>query len=194
VPASAHIVACLYNWTVPLEDEALRLALDLADVQPGEHVLDVATGTGAVLRELARRGVNPAHVIGVDRSRSMLSGAEGLEFAQHLVLADARTLPFPNASFDVIIVSYLLHLLRSQERASVLDAARLALRQGGRVVTVTVDSQDPLLRWLLGFIPAWTGLRRLDARQELELAGLRPVQALYGTTRWPSLCVLARRD
>ena len=75
MPASAHIVACLYSWTVPLEHEALRLALDLADVQPGEHVLDVATGTGAVHRELAPGGVNPDHVIGVDRSRSMLSGA-----------------------------------------------------------------------------------------------------------------------
>jgi ubiquinone/menaquinone biosynthesis C-methylase UbiE len=114
--------------------------------------------------------------------------------ARELVEADARALPFPNASFDVIIVSYLLHLLRPRERARVLETTRRALRPGGRVVTVTVDSQDVMLRWLLGVIPAWTGLRRLDPRQELELAGLRPVQALYATTGWPSLCVLARRD
>src|SRR5262249_938136 len=76
----------------------------------------------------------------------------------------------------------------------VLDAARLALRQGGRAVTVTVDSQDPVLRRLVGFIPGWAGIRRLDARQELELARLRPVQALYGTTGWPSVCLLGRRD
>ncbi len=76
-----HLLARVYQWSVPLERDALRLALQLADVQRGERVLDVATGTGALLRELAPHNPSNAYpglLIGVDRSRSMLSVASVL--------------------------------------------------------------------------------------------------------------------
>jgi ubiquinone/menaquinone biosynthesis C-methylase UbiE len=168
---------------VPLERGTLRVAVDLADVRPGERLLDVGTGTGALLREVARRGAGPALVIGVDRSPRMLSEVGGLPESRRIVVADARALPFADATFDVITLVFLLHLLRSEDRAHVLDATRRALRPAGRVVSVMVESRHPALRRGLGLLPAWTGLRRLDPRADMRTAGLRPERARH-TERW----------
>jgi ubiquinone/menaquinone biosynthesis C-methylase UbiE len=188
-----HPLARLYNSSVPLERDALRLALELADVRRGERLLDVGTGTGALLRALARSDAAPAQVIGIDRSLAMLSGASGLPPAWSLVVADATELPFADATFDVITISYVLHLLGPLERGRVLEAVRCAMRAGGRIVTVTVDSEHPVLRRVLEVLPAWTGLRRLDPRPAMVAAGFLPIQARFARTGWPSLCVLGTR-
>lgn len=82
-------------------------AVDYCPPQPGDSVLDVATGTGSIAFYAAEL-VGPAgHVIGVDISRGMLnkcnekltsSGLDNLEF----MCADGETLPFPANSFDRI--------------------------------------------------------------------------------------------
>lgn len=185
-----NLLARVYNWSVPLEAEALRRAVDLADPQPNERILDVATGTGALLGELASH-VHSAHVIGIDRSRAMLLGVVSLPAAWRLVVADARDLPFPDMSFDVVFASYLLHLLPPSERLRVLETASRVLRPGGRLITITVDTQQAVPRSFLSRLPAWTGLRPLDPRTELQCAGFEPVQVQYTSGGWPSLVVLA---
>ena len=189
--AVARRLACVYDRSVPLERDALGIALELANVQPGERVLDVATGTGALLRELAQRNTCTGQVIGVDRSPSMLSVARGLPSSARLVVADARALPFPAASFDVVSLCYLVHLLQPGDRRRVFGAVRRVVRRGGRIVIVTVDTEQPVLRCVLDLFPSWTGLRRLDPRPDMERAGLCPIQARYTRAGWPSLCVVA---
>ena len=54
----------LYEWQLPLERQALAAAAELAAVQPGERLLDVATGTGALPRALAARGARPGEAVG----------------------------------------------------------------------------------------------------------------------------------
>jgi ubiquinone/menaquinone biosynthesis C-methylase UbiE len=186
-----NLLARIYKWSVPLERDALRRAVDLADVQPHERIIDVATGTGALLQELASRRVHHAHAIGIDRSRAMLLGAGDRPRAWQVVVADARELPFADASFDAVFMSYLLHLLHHEERSRVLESAARMVRPGGRIVTVTVDSRAAVPRWLLSFLPAWTGLHPLDPQCELQHAGLHVAQAEYTSTGWPSLVVLA---
>jgi SAM-dependent methyltransferase len=94
-----------------------RLAQELApvhdrlvsalDPQPGEHWLDLATGTGEIALRAARRG---AVVTGVDISERLLEQArtkaepEGLEL--DWVVADVQQLPFEDASFDVVSSSF----------------------------------------------------------------------------------------
>src|SRR3954453_10795319 len=73
---------------------------------PGAHVLDVATGTGLVASELLRRGYR---VTGLDQSAGMLATArERLGAAVELHEARAEQLPFPEATFDALTVTYLL--------------------------------------------------------------------------------------
>ena len=76
------------------------------------HVLDVATGTGAVAEQLVLR--HRCRVTGIDQSADMLRFArERLEqggLAQRVTLlrAEAEHLPFPDATFDALTVTYLL--------------------------------------------------------------------------------------
>jgi ubiquinone/menaquinone biosynthesis C-methylase UbiE len=123
----------------------------------------------------------------------MLSGASGLPPTWSLVVADATELPFADPIFDVVTISYVLHLLGPLERGCVLAAVGRATRTGGRIVTVTVDAEHPVLRRVLEVFPAWTGLRRLDPRPAMVAAGFLPIQARFVRTGWPSLCVLGKR-
>src|SRR5215207_4546104 len=81
----------LYEWQLPLERQALAVAAELAAVEPGERLLDVATGTGGLPRELAARGARPREAVGLDRSASMLAvAAARLPPGWSLLLADAK--------------------------------------------------------------------------------------------------------
>lgn len=138
-------IARAYDRQLALERPALRAALDLAEVRPSERLLDLGTGTGAVLRELARRPSRPGEAVGVDVSAAMLAHAPALPSSWRLVQADATDLPFGDASFDVAVAAYLLHLLERDVFVRALAEARRVLRPGGRLVTVTPAAPCSLL-------------------------------------------------
>ena len=78
-----------------------RFLVSRIEAGPAEEVLDVATGTGAVARELLRQ--KGCAVVGVDQSPEMLVVArEHLPAAVKLVEASAESLPFDDASFDAL--------------------------------------------------------------------------------------------
>jgi ubiquinone/menaquinone biosynthesis C-methylase UbiE len=108
-----------------------------------------------------------------------------------LVEADARALPFREASFDVVTVCYLLHLMGVGDRVRVLREVRRVVRTHGRVIVVTVDARHGISQSLLGTLPSWTGLHRVDLGGELDAAGLRLVRSYYPASIWPSICLLA---
>jgi demethylmenaquinone methyltransferase / 2-methoxy-6-polyprenyl-1,4-benzoquinol methylase len=74
-------------------------------IEPGSSVLDVATGTGAVAVELVKRGCS---VVGVDQSPEMLAVARERLPGVRFVEGRAEALPFEDASFDALTVTYLL--------------------------------------------------------------------------------------
>src|SRR5256714_7674031 len=84
-----------------------RFLVARIEAGPGEKVLDVATGTGAVAEELLRQ--KGCTVVGVDQSPEMLAVArERLPADVELVEAGAEDLPFDDASFDALTFTYLL--------------------------------------------------------------------------------------
>jgi SAM-dependent methyltransferase len=87
---------------------------------------------------------------------------------------------------------YLLHLLDRDGRARTIAEIARVLREGGRVVTVTVESRRPCARAALTRLPRLSGLRPLDPRDELRAAGLEPLPARFVRDGWPSPCVLAQ--
>lgn len=127
------------------DDSAMHRALAaevaaFAAVQPESDVLDVATGTGLVLRSLrdARAG---ARLTGVDLSPGMLAVARERLPEATFIEVDATALPLSDASVDVVICVTGLHLFPDPV-AAVAEWARV-LRPDGRAVTATFGRMDP---------------------------------------------------
>jgi demethylmenaquinone methyltransferase/2-methoxy-6-polyprenyl-1,4-benzoquinol methylase len=87
-----------------------RFVVSRLPVGPGDTVLDVACGTGAVALELVRQ--KGCSVVGVDQSPEMLAEARRRVGERvRLVEASAEELPFEDASFDGLTAAYLLRYL-----------------------------------------------------------------------------------
>lgn len=107
-----------------------RFLVSRVDVGPQDTVLDVATGTGAVARELLER--KHCTVVGLDQSPEMLAEAHRrLPRTVKLVEGSAEQLPFPDASFDALTFTYLLRYV-PDPAATVRELARV-VRPGGTI-------------------------------------------------------------
>jgi ubiquinone/menaquinone biosynthesis C-methylase UbiE len=112
-----------------------RLAEDVALAAPeGGAVLDVGTGPGVLLMEIARRRAD-LRLTGVDLSADMVAAARRnlAEFAGRATaeVGDVTELPFADGSFDLVVSSFSLHHWDRPD-AAVPELARV-LRPGGRL-------------------------------------------------------------
>jgi demethylmenaquinone methyltransferase / 2-methoxy-6-polyprenyl-1,4-benzoquinol methylase len=107
-----------------------RFLVSRVEVDARDTVLDVATGTGAVARELvARKGCT---VVGLDQSPEMLAEARRrLPARVTLVEGEADSLPFPDATFDALTFTYLLRYV-PDPAATLRELARV-VRPGGTI-------------------------------------------------------------
>ena len=181
-----------------LEHHAVARALDFAAAGPGDRLLDVATGTGLVLRMLAQRPHRPVHAGGVDNAAGMLARIGRLPAGWTIGQADARHLPQPDGGLDVIVAAYVLQVLDVRDRRAVLAELHRVLRPGGRLVTVTTFSaRRPVtvaLAALAASAPAsLIGLTPHDPRPELAPAGFVLERGAALRHGYPSLVLLARR-
>jgi demethylmenaquinone methyltransferase/2-methoxy-6-polyprenyl-1,4-benzoquinol methylase len=107
-----------------------RFLVSRIDAGPGSTVLDVATGTGAVARELLAR--KECTVVGLDQSPEMLAEARRrLPADVKLFEARAEQLPFPDAAFDALTFTYLLRYV--EDPGAVLHELARVVRPGGAV-------------------------------------------------------------
>lgn len=121
-----------------------RRALDLAEVRPGDTVVDLACGTGDMAEGAAARG---ARVLGLDFAKAMLAEAKHRGIDADWVAADAAALPFRDASVQVVTCGFALRNFVSLPE--VLGEIARILAPGGRFVLVEVDRpRSPLLRRL----------------------------------------------
>jgi len=126
-------------------------AADLAALEPGARALDVATGTGDLAIELARR-VGPAgEVVGSDFSEGMLEHARGKSTAVRWEQANALALPYPDGGFDAATVGFGARNFSDLERG--LAEMTRVVRPGGRVVVLEITT--PVRPPLSTFFSLW---------------------------------------
>jgi ubiquinone/menaquinone biosynthesis C-methylase UbiE len=169
------------NW-----EQAPRLAgLKLLDVQPGEMVLEIGSGTGQTLSTLAQAAGEGGRVIGLDLSPGMLAAA-GTRL-ERTVLAgrvrfccsDAACLPFTSESCDALFSSFTLELFDTPDIPLVLQECRRVLRPGGRLCVISLSREGParkmveIYEWSHARFPAVVDCRPIFARQSLEDAGFK---------------------
>jgi demethylmenaquinone methyltransferase/2-methoxy-6-polyprenyl-1,4-benzoquinol methylase len=113
-------------------------AVAVADVRPGDRVLDVAGGTGDLARAFARRAGRTGVVVLSDINESMLRVGRDRLLDEGVVLptlvCDAERLPFADAAFDLVSVAFGLRNMTRKEQA-LAEMARV-LRPGGRLLVL----------------------------------------------------------
>ncbi len=115
-----------------------RFLVERIQARPGDVVVDVATGTGAVALELVRQ--KGCSVVGIDQSAEMLEEARrriALAAASkdvRLVEGRAEELPFEEGAFDALTVTYLLRYV-DDPRATLAELARV-VRSGGTLASL----------------------------------------------------------
>jgi len=105
-----------------------RELIALAAPQPGEHVLDLACGTGAVARLAAARLGAAGRCVGLDVDPAMLAVAAKVCPSVTLAEGSATALPFPDRSFDMVLCQQGLQFFA--DRAKALAEAHRVLRAG----------------------------------------------------------------
>jgi SAM-dependent methyltransferase len=153
---------------------------------PGQHVLDLGTGTGLLAREFARRGCT---VSGTDVAPGQIEAAREQAQAEGLVVdfqvAPAEECPYPAASFEAVTASQCW-LYFDAPRA--IAEVKRVLKPGGVLVTTYFSwlaLADPIARaseeLVLRFNPAWKGAHWEGKIPSVPpwSAGLATVQAMF---------------
>jgi len=182
--SATHRIRRAYNlWSLfygrlvaPLEHKPRMLGLEQVGIQPHDKVLEVAVGPGVTLLEIVKRVDKTTVVYGADLSPRMLEKARRrVSDAGYVNVdlreADARQLPFPDDTFDVLYNSYMLDLIPLRDMPVVLGEFKRVLKPGGRLALVNMTKKDADSRtW-------WERLYlRLPARwAPYLLGGCRPV-------------------
>jgi ubiquinone/menaquinone biosynthesis C-methylase UbiE len=114
--------------------------LGVVRLRPGEAMLDVACGTGTLAIAAAGKVGTAGEVVGVDASREMLDRAAlkarragvNVQFKH----GTAQSLPSPDAHYDVVAGTLMLHHISPEARAAFAREARRVLKPGGRLVLI----------------------------------------------------------
>lgn len=134
-PAYSRRAALLSLGQEPRWHDALVARLPIGAT---DRVLDVAAGTGAVTARLVRR--HGCRVTALDQSEAMVAAARerlsaaGVMPRVTLVRGEAEALPFPDACFDALTVTYLLRYV-ADPAATLRELARV-VRRGGALASL----------------------------------------------------------
>jgi ubiquinone/menaquinone biosynthesis C-methylase UbiE len=148
-PRSYDLMVNLLLWG--RERSFREKLLSHAALRRGESVLDIGCGTGS-LAILAKEQVGSVGAVrAIDASAEMIARARAkarrarveVDFRQ----APAQALPFPDAEFDVVLSTLMLHHLPRSARTQLASEARRVLKPGGRVLVVDFTKPSRRSRW-----------------------------------------------
>ncbi len=139
---------CTALLTFGRDRKMREMTLDLAGVLPGDRVLDIGCGTGALTLPAKERAGATGEVAGIDASLPMIDVARrkaqkrGLDVDFRLAAAEA--LPYPDGHFDLVLSSLMLHHLPDDVKRQAFAEVRRVLKPGGRFLAVDLEPGQSL--------------------------------------------------
>ena len=186
-PITANLYGAAQTGQIP--EEALLASLGcgnptaLAQLKPGENVLDLGSGGGIDVLLSARRVGPKGKAYGLDMTDEMLAlanenkrkaGVENVEFLK----GEIENIPLPDNSVDVIISNCVINL--SADKSKVLREAFRVLKPGGRFAVADVVTRGEMLPEIRHSVLAWVGciagaLEENEYRAKLAAAGFEQI-------------------
>ncbi len=178
-----HGAGEIWNWESPAGKLrwARRVEMLSMHLRPGMSVLELGCGTGYFTRELARSG---ADVVAIDVSPDLLEIAKANCSAPNVryEIQNAYELSYPDAVFDSVVGSSVLHHLEIEE--AIREIYRV-LKPGGTIYftepnmlnpQIAIQKNVPWVKRKLGDSPDETAFFRWPLRRLLEQTGYRDVR------------------
>jgi ubiquinone/menaquinone biosynthesis C-methylase UbiE len=119
-----------------VHDFARRAILDALALESGDQLLELGCGGGLLLRDALATGASAA---GLDHSDEMVELARERAPGAEVVLAEAKSLPFPEDAFSAVAMSVVFFFL--DDPVGVLNECRRVLKPGGRLAVYTTGPE-----------------------------------------------------
>jgi ubiquinone/menaquinone biosynthesis C-methylase UbiE len=191
-------------WGRMTESRARDRAIELAQIEDGKNILEVAVGTGLAFYEIVKR--NPhGHDVGIDLSAGMLEKAKdrmknlaGANFS--LAIGTAFKLPAQAESVDLLVNNYMFDLITYADMDRVLAEFRRVLKAAGKLILVNMTNGETLGSKLYDFVyrlspKTMGGCRGVRLADRVKQHGFAvEVREYHQQMLFPSEVILAHKE
>jgi len=198
-----------YDAGTEFEVEHHLEAIQRANIQEGQRVLEVACGTGRAAVDLAKAVGDTGRLDALDLTVAMLNKARGkveklgLSHRVYFKQGNARELPYSDSTFDLLYNGYMFDLIPLDGFAPILREFIRVLKPGGKLVLVNMSKPDARKTFYESIYKrGWAVMpcRPVLMSPYLEEVGFRDIQRFYRPSRgfivsklWGQEIVIARK-
>lgn len=190
-------------WGVLAESRARKRAVELAGVEDGQNILEVAVGTGLAFYPLVKSNPNGRN-LGIDLSSGMLNRArKRLGRLPHrnyeLEVGSAFHIPSGDEQFDLLLNNYMFDLIAFREMDAILEEFKRVLKKGGKLVLVNMTKGERFGSGFYDFIfrlsaKSIGGCRGVNLAERLAKHGFEiDVREYHQQLFFPSEVILAHK-
>ena len=197
-------IAPIYDvWGILTESKARNRAIELADIQDGQSILEVAVGTGLAFYEIVKRNPNGANT-GIDLSKGMLDKAKKRvgrlsRVNYSLDIGSAFNLNIEDESIDTLVNNYMFDLIPFEDMDKILEEFKRVLKKDGKLILVNMTEGERFGSKLYDSIynispKTMGGCRGVKLSDKLKKHYFRvEIREYYQQMLFPSEVILARK-
>jgi ubiquinone/menaquinone biosynthesis C-methylase UbiE len=197
-------IAPIYDlWGRLTESKARHRAIELAKIEDGQSILEVAVGTGLAFSEILKRNPNGTNT-GIDLSKGMLARAKKRvsrlpEANYSLKAGSAFQLDIEDESIDILVNNYMFDLIPFEDMPRILEEFRRVLKKGGKLILINMTEGERLGSKLYDVVYTISprtmgGCRGVKLADRLKKHGFKvEIREYYQQMLFPSEVILARK-
>ena len=133
-------------WAILTESKAQKRAIEIASIQNGTSILDMAVGTGRLFREIMKRN-SSGHNYGIDISQGMLAKAKNKLSKQEnqnysLEIGSAFDIKMDDGSIDILFNNYMFDLIAFKQMGDIIKEFKRVLNPRGKLILVNMTKGE----------------------------------------------------